>query len=93
MAKRNSDEDFEGCGISSIIATHEDDPFYQACRRHDNRYLFSGEKRDPVKRREVDRDFFNDMIRIAEARKSRYLKVKAYVYYGVARAFGGWFWD
>ena len=31
-------DSYDGCGISSIIATGKEDPFYSACQLHDALY-------------------------------------------------------
>ena len=92
MAK-NSSDDFDGCGISWLLSTNETDPLTPACKRHDSLYVFSGPGRDPKKRALVDKEFLRDMLAIADHTGSWWLKPRAYLFYGVARLVGGFFWD
>lgn len=86
------EDPYDGCGISSAWATSENDPFHNACQLHDKFYS-KNPSLTKVTRKEADTIFLNAMIQIAKDRKSAKLKLRAYLYYYIARTFGGLFWD
>ena len=81
------ERDICGAGIAS---TGDDDPFVPACSWHDLQYRRKENKKTQLSRREVDNHFLKQMLEIANG--SWRLKAKAYLYYSVARLFGGPLW-
>lgn len=90
MGRQVKDDDFEGCGISKIWATREDDPLKDACSRHDLMYLKGSKEQSIYSRKEVDKIFLNHMLFLA---KTPFQTAKAYLFYGIARLCGGRFWE
>lgn len=93
LTRANSDTE-DRCGIGVLSTT--DDPFIGACRRHDHAYITWGDTNGNgvnKSRKQVDDELLRDMKTIIEQRGMWWLYPKAYIYYGIARAFGGWFWD
>lgn len=68
--------------------TGEDDPFLPFCHLHDFTYLEHDTKEDGRTRTEVDRQFLDRMLLMATNRDSDWLKIKAYIYWGIARGIG-----
>ena len=64
------------------------DPMYPACRLHDGLYDNPG----MLTRKQVDDLFYRRMLVEADHKNSSWLKLQAYVYYGLARAFGWLVW-
>lgn len=91
MKKNNSSDDFDGCGITPLISPN--DSLRAACKRHDERYLFFGPGKRARERASVDKEFLLDMKRIIRSSGKWWLYPKAYLYYGIARVFGGIFYD
>ena len=85
------DDKDEGCCISKIWLTREDDPFRPACNWHDSAYLEGSEASKYLTRKETDRLFFIQMLDIAGSEAK--LRLKAILYYGLVRLFGGKYWD
>lgn len=73
-----------GCGIGPF-STKEKDSFYTACLLHDELYINNKLHGGESLRREQDDKFLEVMLALSEGRASR---LKAYVYYGLARGFG-----
>lgn len=86
-----TDDKAEGCGISKIWLTREDDPFRPACNWHDSAYLEGSEASKHLSRKETDRRFLIQMLDIAKSDAK--LRLKAIIYYGLVRLFGGRFWE
>lgn len=84
------DDDHTGCGISPL-ATGKKDPFYEACRWHDEAYTNESWHEKNLKRREVDKQFYRQMLEIAGG--NLLLRAKAWIYYSLARTFGARFWE
>lgn len=85
------DDKAEGCGISKIWITSENDHFHRACSWHDSAYLEGSEASKYLSRKETDHRFLVQMLGIAK--NDPMLKAKAYFYYGLVRLFGGVFWE
>lgn len=84
-----TEDSYDGCGISKIWATDENDPFYYSCKLHDR--LYTGTKYAKVTTRKfADQTFLRDMLHIAGNNLG--LKAKAYIYYAIARSFGWAYW-
>lgn len=74
-----------GCGHRPYWLTSPDDVFFPACAIHDKEYEMQLKPR-----RVVDADFLRYMLTIAG--RSLFLRSKAYLYFQLARAFGGALW-
>lgn len=85
----NSDTE-DRCGIKGISTTN--DPFLPACKRHDHNYVLMGSG-GGLSRKQVDDELLRDMKVIIEHTGKWWLLPKAYIYYGIARAFGYFYWD
>lgn len=84
------DSERGGWGPFSLPVDH---PFQPSFQMHDR--IFGSRERGFVggfTRYEADRLLLDSMLRIARERKSTRLRAEAYVYYGLARAFGSLFW-
>lgn len=77
------------CGAAGI-ETSKKDPFLQPCAVHDARFVESNTNPN-MTRKEVDKEFLNNMLDVARVQNKWWLVPKAYIYYGLARAFGGLF--
>jgi hypothetical protein len=84
------DDEHTGCGISPL-ATGEQDPFFKACAWHDNAYLKGSLHQDKYSRAKIDEQFLQQMLEIAG--DSWILRLRAHIYYTLARALGGQFWE
>lgn len=79
-----------GCGISYIPgAFFPGHIFEPACKIHDHYYSLPTEARDGLSRKTIDREFLNTCLSIAK--KDKKLKVTAFTWYSIIRAFG-WLW-
>lgn len=85
-----TDTEGEGCGIKPFM-TKKTDPFYTACAWHDSAYLENSWHELNIKRALVDKTFYEQMLQIAG--ENKFLKLKAWLYYRLARLFGARFWD
>ena len=86
----NNPEDYV-CGVKPF-ALPKEHPFTRICYVHD--LIFDRkEAGENYTRGEADKLLLRGMLAIAKAKKSYRLRAEAYVYYGLARAFGGLFWD
>lgn len=84
------DDDYTGCGISTIWATDERDPFWEACQVHDGFYSKDSVVKDSLSRKQADQLFLKTMLSIAK--ESWALKAKAYLYYFIVRCLGAQYW-
>lgn len=84
------DDKHTGCGISPV-ATGKKDPFFDACRVHDIMYLENSWHQANLKRKEADKYFLRMMLTIAG--DSILLRLRAHLYYRLARVFGARFWE
>ncbi len=84
------DDNHTGCGISPL-ATGKKDPFFEACRWHDQTYTEGSYAQNKLSREVIDRLFLAQMLIIAE--DNFLLKLKAHLYYRLARLFGARFWE
>lgn len=84
------DDKHEGCGISPL-ATGKRDPFFDACRWHDDAYVRNSWHQYNLKRKETDLYFLKQMLSIAG--DNPFLRARAYLYYRLARIFGRRFWE
>lgn len=83
------------CGVG-FFRTSASDPMTVACTWHDKQYVLKDAGQQTLSRKEVDRRFLYSMVEIAKVQptlKGRTWNYgKAYLYYGIVRAFGGFFW-
>lgn len=84
------DTEGEGCGIFPFI-TGKNDPFYDACAFHDSAYTQHSWHEQHLRRKEVDRQFYLQMLEIAGG--NIFLRARAWIYYRLARTFGARFWE
>ena len=80
-----------GCGYwkFKLRANH---PFTPACQWHDDIFEAKEQGKTTYSRNRADKGFLNAMLKIAAERKSRWLKIQAYVLWGLARTFGRIVW-
>lgn len=80
-----------GCGWGPF-RTSSNDSFHNSCVIHDIRFeqQYLQTQAIPMTRKEADTEFLNNML--SQANDSILLKLKAYLYYGTVRTFGGLFW-
>lgn len=77
-----------GLGLSWLWKLDDNHPFYLAGVAHDIAYDFKiGESSYPY-----DQQFLKTCLKIAKEKKSLSLKMQAYVFYSLARAWGVWSW-
>lgn len=84
-----SSDDIDRCGIG-ILSTDESDPFARMCVIHDQAFILKEQGQETMSRREVDKRFLRAML--IRAGDSTGLKLRAYLYYGIARLLGHPFW-
>lgn len=85
------DDEATGCGISKIWLTRPDDPFVDACDWHGNAYMEGSVYQQKYSRALIDSAFLAQMLHAAG--DNLFLKLKAYLYYGLVRALGGKYWE
>lgn len=78
------------CGIGLLSTSN--DPFFAACKRHDHNYVLMGAG-GGLSRKQVDDELLRDMKVIVQHTGKWWLIPKAYLYYGVARLVGAFYWD
>lgn len=78
------------CGVFPLVLSH--DKFQSLCAWHDEQYILKEEGKQTLSRKEIDKRFLKAMLIQAEALDSWSYKLRAYAYYGIARAAGGIFW-
>ena len=78
-----------GWGPFSLPPTH---PFQPAFEAHDRLFASRDDGFFSRSRKDADEYLLRGMLNIARERKSSRLKAEAYLYYTLARAFGGLFW-
>lgn len=78
-----------GYGPFSLRRGH---PFEPACKTHDDVFAAKDKGQPTISRNLADTNLLRDMLAIAKERNSAWLKVQAYIYYGLARAFGKIVW-
>jgi hypothetical protein len=84
-----ADDPHIACGIYPFIL--KDTKFIDACAWHDAMFeLDSFLQRKDWTRKQVDRWFLNQMLLISKTRLDR---AQAYLFYGIARLFGGPFYE
>lgn len=88
MSKK--EDPYDGCGVG-IASTSKKDPFYESCRWHDATYSDGSIWQDKYSRETIDKHFLQQMLLIAG--DSYGLKMRAYLYYGLARLFGSRLWE
>lgn len=85
-----AEDKYDGCGVSTIWATSEKDPFFEACKIHDSFYSKGSPAQSLMTRKEADKILLNNMLKVAN---TPILKAKAYLFYGIVRALGGFYWE
>lgn len=83
-----ADDPHEGCGIWPALIT--DTKFLPACAWHDVAYIRESFLQGKLTRKQVDRWFLDQMLRIATNWRER---AQAYAFYALARVFGAPFWE
>lgn len=83
------EDECEGCGIGYLGLIETVSPFVTACKIHDLEFSLKEQGKQSKTRAQVDRQFLENMLRVATTFRLRAL---AYVYYGLARTLGGLFW-
>lgn len=83
------EDECEGCGIGYLGLIETVTPFVPFCLMHDFEYGLKEQGLQKKTRAQVDREFLDGMLSVAETFRLRAL---AYVYYGLARSLGGLFW-
>lgn len=78
-----------GCGIYPIIL--KDTKFYAACEFHDKAYLEQSWHQQNKSRKEIDDWFYQQMKFLAGNNVLDRLRAK--VFYSIARVFGGLWWE
>ena len=86
-----SDDPVPGCGISRIWETSPQDPFFKACKIHDEDYESGSPAQQVSTRKEVDDEFLSQMLRAAGT--SFLLQSRAYLYYATVRVLGWRWWE
>lgn len=85
------DDDEMGCGISRWWLTAPNDPFRDSCDWHDKAYMDGSWAQMHMTRKEADQIFLNYMLMAAKG--SLYLKMRAFLFYTIARRLGGAYWE
>ena len=83
-----SDTKGEGCGIYPLIIRRT--KFVDACDWHDLAYLQKSWHQGNLSRKTVDKWFLTQMLGKANGRIDR---IQAHLFYGIARLFGGFWWE
>lgn len=80
------------CGPGEVFTTGSKDPMAVPCQYHDFRYKYDTEHPE-LSRKVVDQLFLQLMLdKAAKSNLPFLLKTQAYVYYGLARAVGAFYW-
>jgi hypothetical protein len=83
------DDKHEGCGIWPFLLTNT--RFYPACQWHDRAYEIRSWQQKDMTRKQVDEWFLVQMLFIAG--NNLYHRSRAYLFYGIVRLLGGFFWE
>ena len=89
MTLPNDPEEQCGYGAFSLPKDH---PFLVSCKMHDRLFESRDSGFKTLTRKQADKALLDSMLKIARERKSFSLRLQAYAYYALARAFGGLFW-
>lgn len=82
----------DGCGPGELFNTGPNDPMNTACNYHDWRFKYDTEH-PYLPRKVVDQMFLQLMLdKAAKSNLPFLLKTQAYLYYGLARAVGAFYW-
>lgn len=84
-----SDTRGEGCGIYPLLIRNT--KFVDACDFHDRAYIRDSWVQKNMTRKQCDDWFLRQTLEIAGSNKLR--QAQAYLFYGIARALGGFFWE
>lgn len=76
-----------GCGYGLFRTKDTNDPFFTPCAYHDFAY---GHKPKGLSRKAADKQLLQKCLEVAGDCTA--LKVRAYLYYGLARVIGGIVW-
>lgn len=83
------DSKFFGCGVYPLLIRNT--KFVDACDSHDRAYLENSWHQKNLTRKQCDDWFLRQTLEIAGSNKLR--QAQAYLFYGIARALGGWWWE
>lgn len=86
----NNSDPVDRCGIG--WGSTSNDLFTPACKRHDHNYVLMGAG-GGKSRAEVDAELLQDMKTLIKFKGTWWLYPKAYLYYGIARVFGRFYWN
>lgn len=80
------------CGLG-VLRTSQQDPFDCACRNHDAAYvLYKGTRNERI-RKNIDETFLKEMkTKIKKNKLGKLSKIRAYIYYLLARSVGLFPW-
>lgn len=84
-----SDNEPAGCGIYPLLI--EKTKFFAACSWHDSAYIRDSWVQKNMTRKQCDDWFLRQTLEIAGSNKLR--RAQAYLFYGIARVLGGFFWE
>ncbi len=80
------------CGLG-LARTSKADPFNCACRNHDAAYLLYKGTRSERIRKDIDLTFYKEMkTKIKKNKLGKLSKIRAYIYYLLARTVGLFPW-
>lgn len=86
-----SDRDTKGIGCGVYPLLLEKSYFADPCSWHDISYLKDSWVQKNMTRKQCDDWFLRQTLEIAGSNKLR--RAQAYLFYGIARALGGWWWE
>lgn len=89
--KGEPDNSGVGCGAYVWPFLLKDTRFYPACEWHDRATMDGSAQQEMFSRWVVDRTFLHHLLQIAGP--SWWHRARAYLFYGIARALGGFFWE
>lgn len=78
-----------GCGVYPLLLKHS--KFQDSCFWHDTSYLENSWHQKNMTRKQCDDWFLKQTLLIAGDNKLD--RAQAYLFYGIARVLGGWWWE
>ena len=88
MREAMPSDNVDKCGIKGIV-TWTPEGFKAACKIHDLEFIKNEQGTQTKTRKQVDDEL---LVRLLAASDTKLKRIGAYVYYGISRVFGGWFW-